>query len=234
MKRFILNIILRLGRYAVLPAVALACVILAVWLVAMDRYTITALVTAPVVFSIFLGALALTIGLLLLPSRKHRDFEADEAIAPGLWAMWRELDRSFARSRRTLLINTEFNASIGEVSRYAGLFGQHVTMTVGLPMLIVLDERAIRAVVAHEVAHAQLRHTSEASTSRISSRLRRMSSSTPIRNGPSPGALFGRCSIPCSNGSRRSIARYRGRTSWAPISVRPSRLASAKPRVRWC
>ncbi|UWU76363.1 M48 family metalloprotease [Bradyrhizobium huanghuaihaiense] len=160
MKRFILNIILRLGRYAVLPAVALACVILAVWLVAMDRYTITALVTAPVVFSIFLGALALTIGLLLLPSRKHRDFEADEAIAPGLWAMWRELDRNFARSRRTLLINTEFNASIGEVSRYAGLFGQHVTMTVGLPMLIVLDERAIRAVVAHEVAHAQLRHTS--------------------------------------------------------------------------
>jgi len=160
MKRLVLKTILRLGRYAVLPAVVLACVILAVWLMAMDRYTITALVTAPVVFSIFLGALALAIGLLLLPSRKHRDFEADEATAPGLWAMWKELDHSFVRSRRTLLIDTEFNASIGEVRRYAGLFGQRVTMTVGLPMLMILDARAVRAVVAHEVAHARLRHTS--------------------------------------------------------------------------
>lgn len=158
--RFVLNIILRLGRYAVLPVVALACVILAVWLMAMDRYTITALVTAPIVFSIVLGASALAIGLLLLPSRKHREFEANVETAPGLWAMWTELDRNFARSRRTLLINTDFNASIGEVSRYAGLFGQHVTMTVGLPMLIVLDEPAVRAVIAHEVAHAELRHTS--------------------------------------------------------------------------
>lgn len=160
MKRLALKIILRLGRYAVLPAVALACVILALWLMAMDRYTITALVTAPVVFSMFLGALALAIGLLLLPARKHRDFEANEEIAPGLWAMWKELDRGFVRSRRTLLINSDFNASIGEVRRYSGLFGQHVTMTIGLPMLMILDERAIRAIVAHEVAHAQLRHTS--------------------------------------------------------------------------
>ena len=156
----VLRIILRLGRYAVLPVVALACVILAVWLMAMDRYTITALVTAPIVFSTFLGALALAIGLLLLPSRKHREFEANEETAPGLWAMWRKLDPSFVRSRRTLLINTDFNASIGEVRRYGGLFGQHVLMTVGLPMLIVLDEPAVRAIVAHEVAHAQLRHTS--------------------------------------------------------------------------
>lgn len=160
MRRFVLKIILRLGRYAVLPVVALACLILAAWLLAMDRYTITALVTAPVVFSIFLGALTLAIGLLLLPSRKHQDFEADEETAPGLWAMWKELDPTFVRSRRTLLINTDFNASIGEVSRYAGLVGQHVTMTVGLPMLIVLDQPAVRAIVAHEVAHARLRHTS--------------------------------------------------------------------------
>ncbi|MDH2342747.1 M48 family metallopeptidase [Bradyrhizobium sp. SSUT77] len=108
----------------------------------------------------FMGALALMIGLLLLPARKHRDFEANDETAPGLWAMWKELDHNFVRSRRTLLINTDFNASIGEVSRYAGLFRRHVTMTVGLPFLIVLDERAIRAIVAHEVAHAQLRHTS--------------------------------------------------------------------------
>ncbi|MBR0716654.1 M48 family metallopeptidase [Bradyrhizobium liaoningense] len=160
MNRLVLKIILRLGRYAVLPVVAIACAILAIWLMAMDRYTITALVTAPLVFSVFTAAMAIAFGLLLLPSRKHRSFEANEETAPGLWAMWKELDPTFVRSSRTLLINTDFNASIGEVNRYAGLFRRHVTMTVGLPLLIILDERAVRAVIAHEVAHARLRHTS--------------------------------------------------------------------------
>lgn len=160
MRRLVLKIILRLGRYAVLPVVALACVILAVWLMAMDRYTITTLATAPIVFSLFTAAVAVAIGLLLLPSRKHRSFEASEEAAPGLWAAWKDLDPGFVRSNRSLRIDTDFNASIGEVSRYAGLFGRQITMTVGLPLLIVLDERAVRAIIAHEVAHARLRHTS--------------------------------------------------------------------------
>lgn len=160
MRRLVLKIILRLGRYAVLPVVALAGVILAVWLMAMDRYTITTLATAPIVFSLFTAAVAVAIGLLLLPSRKHRSFEASEAAAPGLWAAWKDLDPGFVRSNRSLRIDTDFNASIGEVSRYAGLFGRQVTMTVGLPLLIILDERAVRAIIAHEVAHARLRHTS--------------------------------------------------------------------------
>jgi hypothetical protein len=160
MRRLVLKVILRLGRYAVLPVVALACVILAVWLMAFDRYTITALATAPVVFSIFMAAVAMAIGLLLLPSPKHRSFEADEETAPGLWAAWKELDPGFVRSNRSLRIDTDFNASIGEVSRYAGLFGRQVTMTIGLPLLIVMDERALRAIIAHEMAHARLRHTS--------------------------------------------------------------------------
>jgi Zn-dependent protease with chaperone function len=58
------------------------------------------------------------------------------------------------------MIDDNFNVSIAEESRYAGLFRQHVTMTVGLPLLIVLDERAIRAIIAHEIAHTRLRHTS--------------------------------------------------------------------------
>jgi hypothetical protein len=160
MNRVVLKIILRLGRYAVRPAVALACAILFIWLAAIDRFTVATLVTAPAVFAIFLSAMSIAFGLLFLPARKHRSLEANEETAPGLWAMWKELDRSFVRSRRTLLIDTNFNASIAEASRFAGLFGRHITMTVGLPLLIVLDERAVRAVIAHEVAHAELRHTS--------------------------------------------------------------------------
>jgi Zn-dependent protease with chaperone function len=131
-----------------------------VWLMAIDRYTILALAAAPIVLSAAPAAIALALGLVLLPSRKDRNPKVDEGAAPGLWVIWKELDRAFTRSSRTLLIDANFNASIREERRYAGLFKQHVTMTVGLPLLIILDERAIRAVIAHEVAHAQLQHAS--------------------------------------------------------------------------
>jgi Zn-dependent protease with chaperone function len=160
MRRLVLKAILNLGRYAVLPVVGVAGALLMAWLMVLDRYTIAALTTAPVVFCVATAALALALGILLLPSQRNRNFRADETAAPGLWAIWKELDRAFARSRRTLIIDDNFNASIMEESRYAGLFRQHVTMTVGLPLLIVLDERAIRAIIAHEIAHTRLRHTS--------------------------------------------------------------------------
>lgn len=160
MRRFVLKIILRLGRYAVLPIVALACAVFLIWLVALDHHTILAMATAPFVLSLTPAAAALALGILLLPSLSNRNPEADEATAPGLWSIWKELDHPFVRSGRTLLLDGQFNASIREESRYAGLFTKHVTMTVGLALLIVLDKRAIRAVIAHETAHARLQHTS--------------------------------------------------------------------------
>jgi Zn-dependent protease with chaperone function len=163
MRRVLLNVILRLGRYAVLPVVAVGCAVFVAWLMALDRYTILAIVTAPVVLSVTPAAVALALGIVLLPSGRNRESEIDEKTAPGLWMMWKELDPTFVRSGRGLLIDSRFNASIGEERRYGGLFRRHVTMTVGLPLLIVLDERAIRAVVAHEVAHARLQHTSGSS-----------------------------------------------------------------------
>jgi Zn-dependent protease with chaperone function len=160
MRRVVLKAILRLGRYAILPVVALACAMFAAWLMAIDRYTILALAVAPIVLSAAPAAIALALGLVLLPSRRDRNLKVDEEAAPGLWSIWKELDRAFTRSGRTLLIDANFNASIREESRYAGLFKQHVTMTIGLPLLIILDERVIRAVIAHEVAHARLQHAS--------------------------------------------------------------------------
>jgi len=160
MRRLILMVILRLGRYAVLPVVALACVSVFAWLTALDRHTILALATAPIVLTAAPAAAALGLGLLLVPSRRDRNPELDEAAAPGLWMIWRELDQAFSRPDRTMLMDDNCNASIGEESRWAGLFKRRVTMTVGLPLLMILDQRAIRAIIAHEVAHARLRHTS--------------------------------------------------------------------------
>jgi Zn-dependent protease with chaperone function len=73
--------------------------------------------------------------------------------------MWSELDVATPRARRTLAIDPDLNASIGERRRYFALAHRDLTMTVGLPLLLVLDDRAVRAVVAHEVAHARLQHT---------------------------------------------------------------------------
>jgi hypothetical protein len=122
MRRFVLQVILKLGRYAVLPVVAIAGVLLLAWLIVLDHYTIAALATAPIVFCVGTAALALPLGILLLPSQRDRNFRADETAAPGLWAIWKDLDRAFARSGRTLTIDDNFNASIMEQSRYAGLF----------------------------------------------------------------------------------------------------------------
>jgi hypothetical protein len=160
MRRFVLKAILRLGRYAILPVVALACTMFVVWLMAIDSHTILTLAVAPIVLSAAPAAIALALGLVLLPSRRDRNPKVNEGTAPGLWVIWQELDRAFTGSGRTLLIDADFNASIREERRYAGLFKQHVIMTVGLPLLIILDERAIRAVIAHEVAHARLQHAS--------------------------------------------------------------------------
>ena len=59
MRRLVLKAILLMGRYAVLPVVALAGALLMVWLMAIDRYTISALVAAPVVFCAATAAVAL-------------------------------------------------------------------------------------------------------------------------------------------------------------------------------
>jgi Zn-dependent protease with chaperone function len=159
MRTLVTTSILLLGRYAVLPVAGLAVVLFIGWFVAFDAYPGMAVIALPVVLPITTVAIALPIGLLL-PMPHARDHNAvDEAGAPGLWAMWNELDDTTPRSCRTLRIDPGLNASIGERRRYFGLAHRHLTMTVGLSLLLVLDERAVRTVVAHEVAHARLQHT---------------------------------------------------------------------------
>jgi len=159
MRTLVTKAILLLGRYAVLPVAALAVVLFVGWLAAFDVHPEMAVMALPVVLPIATIAIALPIGLLLpIPHAKDRD-AVDEGAASGLWALWNEFDDSTPRSRRTLQIDPNLNASIGERRRYFALAHRHLTMTIGLPLLLMLDERAVRAVVAHEVAHARLQHT---------------------------------------------------------------------------
>ena len=147
MSTFITKSILLLGRYAVLPVAGLAVAVFIGWLAAFDAFPHLAALALLVVVPITTIAIALPIGLLLpIPADKQRD-AVDESTAPGLWAMWDELDGTTPRARRTLRIDPELNASIGERRRYFGLAHRHLMMTVGLPLLLVLDAPAVRAVV---------------------------------------------------------------------------------------
>src|SRR5262249_47998418 len=159
MRSAILKLILALGRYAVLPVVAVALVVFAAWLIALDHYLGLALAISPVVLPFTTSAVFLAFGLLL-PRRRKAVPGVEEAAAPGLWAMWKDVDRRSAGVQRRLAIDGNMTASIGEQRQFMGVFGRQITMTIGLPLLIVLDERAVRAIVAHEVGHAELQHTS--------------------------------------------------------------------------
>src|SRR5260370_30245688 len=112
MRSAILKLILALGRYAVLPAVAVALAVFAAWLSALDHYPGLALAISPVVLPFTTGAVFLAFGLLLLPRRRTAVPGVEEAVAPGLWAMWKGVDRKFARGWRTLVIDGNMNTSI--------------------------------------------------------------------------------------------------------------------------
>src|SRR5260370_39171452 len=102
MRSAILKLILALGRYAVLPAVAVALAVFAAWLSALDHYPGLALAISPVVLPFTTGAVFLAFGLLLLPRRRTAVPGVEEAVAPGLWAMWEGVDREPPGGRRKL------------------------------------------------------------------------------------------------------------------------------------
>ena len=105
MRTLVTKSILLLGRYAVLPVAGLAVALFIGWLVAFDAYPGMAVIALPVVLPITTVAIALPIGLLLpMPHARERN-AVDEAAAPGLWAMWNELDDATPRSCRTLRID---------------------------------------------------------------------------------------------------------------------------------
>jgi Zn-dependent protease with chaperone function len=159
MRTAILKPILLLGRYAMMPVIAIGVAVFITWLIVLDAHPIAALIALPIVLPTAIAAIVIGIGLLL-PMRNRVDgITLDEHAAPTLWAMWNELDRVSSPASRVLMVDHDLNASIGEQRRYLGLARRKLIMTMGMILLIVMDEQAVRAVVAHEVAHGKLQHT---------------------------------------------------------------------------
>lgn len=161
MRWVVLSIIRKLGRFtAVLLAAAVAAAF-AGWLHLVDQRQsmLFALVLLPVMLPLAMASVALLLGVVLAGWQRGSGPYASRSEAPGLWRMWDELGPAKWGQKRLIALNDQFNASISERSRFFGLGFPEVVMTVGLPMLHVLDEPQVRAVVAHEVGHDACKHT---------------------------------------------------------------------------
>lgn len=158
MSKLAIAVIRRLGRYAALLVLPVVAAVAYLWLSVFDAWPIVGAVGLIVVGPLAMAAIALAIGVVCVPSLALPEDRLSRERAPRLWALWDEIDPP-GRGRRILVVDDALNASMGERRGPLGL-GRTEILTLGLPLLLVLDEPAARAVVAHEAGHARLKHSS--------------------------------------------------------------------------
>ena len=159
MQFFLTNIISTLGRYTILLLLPVVGALALLWFQWLDHRPILAFVLAAPVFFVVLGSLVLVLGILLsgTPSPEGITVSPDEA--PELWNYWNEVSPPTPQMRRQIIVTNEINAAMAEHARFAGLFGRDQTLFVGAGLLITLDRPAIEAILEHEFAHAELKHS---------------------------------------------------------------------------
>lgn len=147
------------GRYSIL--LLLPPILLAVWgwLLLFDDHPWLSLVLAVPLWLVVLSTIVLVLGMLFASVRRPGGITVDRAAAPELWDYWDTASPKGLNVRRQIIIDGEINAAMAEHSRYAGLFGRDETLILGLGLLILLDRPAVEAVLEHEFAHAELKHS---------------------------------------------------------------------------
>lgn len=98
--------------------------------------------------------------MLLASIRRPTGVTVDRSAAPELWDYWDKASPAGMNVRRQIIIDANINAAMAEHLRFAGLFGRDQTLILGLGLLILLDRPAVEAVLEHEFAHAELKHSS--------------------------------------------------------------------------
>lgn len=151
----------RFGRFTSIFVFAAAFVILALWLQLLELAPIVCLVLAPVAILVFCASFSLLAGMLFVKAPPPSGRELSRSEAPLIWAIWDAFDPD-TTGQRVLCIDEPLNASIFERKRWFGLFGRQTTMTIGLELLLLADERLLKTVIAHEVGHARHQHTTGA------------------------------------------------------------------------
>lgn len=160
MRRLTLKVISICGRYSVL--LLLPPVVLAgwSWFLQIDDLTGPLIAVGVPLFIVVLATMVLVLGMLLASVRRPSGITLDRAAAPDIWAYWDIASPAGLSVRRQIIIDAEINAAMVEHSRFAGLLGRDQTLILGLGLLILLDRPAVEAVLEHEFAHAELKHSS--------------------------------------------------------------------------
>lgn len=139
-----------------LPVAALLALLAWGWFALLDANPLAGAASALVVIPTLVAGTVLTLGVLAVPSGWKPQNTLSRQEAPALWALWDEVDPPKGR-RRILAVDSGLNASMADIRGPLGL-RRHEVLTLGLPLLMMLDEPAIRAVVSHEAGHARLDH----------------------------------------------------------------------------
>ena len=159
MGRLIIKTISLFGRYSILLLLPPLTIAVWGWLWLLDDHIVVALVLALPVWLAALATIVLILGMLFARVRRPQGITVDRAAAPELWRYWDTASPKGANVRRQIIIDAEINAAMAQHLRFVGLFGRDETLVLGLGLLILLDRPAVEAVLEHEIAHAELKHS---------------------------------------------------------------------------
>ena len=159
MRLLLTNIILLCGRYSVLLIIPPVLVVVWAWFQLLDSHSVLGLVLVLPVLVIASSSLVLVLGILIAGVPPLTGVTVTREEAPALWDYWDNVSPAGSNTRRRIIIDDTINAAMAEQSRFAGLFGRDQTLFVGLGLLVSLDRPAVEAILEHEFAHAELKHS---------------------------------------------------------------------------
>ncbi len=129
----------------VLP-VALPIVIGALWMNVVAFYWLS-------------GAAILLFAWMVRPTFRFSDRELAPEEAPALQKELASLKEKLrVPGRMQLCLDESFNASAAQTRGFFGLLGTRSALTLGVPLLYVLDRRQALAIIGHEFGHFSRRH----------------------------------------------------------------------------
>jgi Zn-dependent protease with chaperone function len=105
------------------------------------------------------AALAVFLAWVFRPSYRTEGGFVSQEQAPALFSEIESLRQTMdVHYPMQVRIDDSFNASALQTRGIFGLFGTKCVLTLGLPLLIALDQTQLRAVLAHEFGHFSRRH----------------------------------------------------------------------------
>ena len=146
----------RLGRFTALVVLAVVAGLTFLFLTLAEAVSWWFLIPAVPFVLLVLPALALVLGMIFAGTSRSGPEGIDRSEAPDLWNAVDAALGDLGTGDVRLHLSDDLNASVGRTRRFAGL-GSVLHVTLGLPLLALLDRSGLDAVLAHEAAHVRFK-----------------------------------------------------------------------------